>query len=190
MSEIQVSEQTIMENIKETNKTPVIYANLLSKLKQNINSDTNTTNNKKIFTPTETKYHQIAKPRYYRLSPEEYLTRLENCQKSFFAHLNEYLKKEAVMKSKSDDNLKITKTTNLEKIKCGQNVNVMKLFLNDDIKYPQHKYIKDLKYLDNLVSNKEMNFVLNLSNYMSAYGISTSFKGKNYIILHSPYVMV
>ena len=136
-----------------------------------------------------------------RLSPEAYLNELKNCQKTFFVHLAEYLKEEITIKSKSENDKKkeskedkkkeyiVVKKTNLERIQGGNSVNVMKLFLNISDSTDQ-KYITGLGYLDNLVSNRQMNFFETLSNYMNKYNIVTSFRGKTNIMLHSPHLMV
>lgn len=132
--------------------------------------------------------------RYPRLSPEEYKEELKNCQKAFFVHLVKYLKEEFVVEQKLDDDkkkeVKIIKKTKLERIQNGYGVNVMRLFLNKGENSQEQKYIDDLKYLDNLVSNRQMDFVNTLSIYMSKYGLATSFRGKNNIMIHSPYLVV
>ena len=47
-----------------------------------------------------------------------------------------------------------------------------------------------MQYAENLVSNRQMNFFETLSNYMGKYNVVTSFRGKNNIMIHSPYLMV
>ena len=49
---------------------------------------------------------------------------------------------------------------------------------------------ENLKYLENLVKNKEMNFIVKIGNHMSKYGLETTFKNKFTILVHSHYVMV
>ena len=138
-------------------------------------------------------YKNNNQPRQPRLSPEDYLDELKNCQKLFFVHLAEYLKEEFIVKSKPEDDkkkeIKIIKKTNLSRIQGGLGVNVMRIFL-DKNENSEQKYITGLGYLDNLVSNRQMNFVETLTNYMNKYGISTSFRGKNNIMIHSPYILV
>lgn len=230
MSENQVLEQEVLENTKPQQKTfstPVAYASLLSKLRQNANvvnsnSNSNDVNNNKQENQSEKNKRGFRprqngqKPRQnrqknqdtqeiqqgsqenvqgqqgeVRLSPEDYLGELKKCQKAFFVHLVEYLKEEFVIKSENDKNkeVKIIKKTNLERIKDGLGVNVMRLFLDKSEK-PEQKYIAELKYLDNLVTNRQMNFVGALTKYMNNYGIVTSFRGKNNIMIHSPYIVV
>ena len=65
----------------------------------------------------------------------------------------------------------------------------MRIFL-DKSENSDQKYIDGLKYLDNLVTNTQLNFVETLSNYINKYGVVTSFRGKSNIMIHSPYLMV
>ena len=130
-----------------------------------------------------------------RLSTEEYLYELKKCQKAFFVELSDYLKEEILIKQKTDDDKKkeITtiKKTNLDKILDGQSVNIIKIVTNRyQSKITDKNKNDDLKYLDNLITNRQMNFVKTLSNYMDKYEVLTTFRGKNNIILHSQYLMV
>ena len=231
-----MSENQVLENTQTQPKSPpapVVYADLLSRFRQNSNVGHNTLNdvdakdvdaknakdveqvnqtqknesnkNKRGFTPRQNgqKPRQNGQDKQYtqkdtqqkqpRLSQKDYLYELKNCQKSFFLHLEEYLKQEVLDKSKTNDDkkeVKVIKKTNLQRIQNGSpGVNVMRLFL-DKTENSQQKYITELKYLDNLVTNRQMNFVETLSNYMDKYGVVTSFKGKNNIMIHSPYLVV
>jgi hypothetical protein len=197
---------------------PVVYASLLSKLRQHTDVATSTnehvpinTNqnnddkNKREPKPRQNGQYQQdfqrnnrnqqGQPMQPRLSPEDYGNELKKCQKVFFVHLSEYLKEQVIIKSKPEEDkkkeVKVIKKTNLERIQNGSSVNVMKLFLNNsENTNQQQKYINGLEYFDNLISNKQMNFFETLSNYMDKYNVVTSFRGKNNILIHSPYLMV
>ena len=105
------------------------------------------------------------------------------------------MSEEILIKQKTDDDKKkevtTIKKTNLDKILGGQGVNIIKIITDRCQSRLTDKNTNDeLKYLDNLVTNKQMNFVKTLSNYMNKYDVLTTFKGKNNIVLHSPYLMV
>ena len=202
--------------------SPMTYANLLTKLRNDSESNTSISNDNivNLNTNTNTSTYNYGnknlKPRFVkqynnkknpRLSPEEYSNELKKCQKLFFVNLAKYLKEEIVIKTKPDskNTTQTIKKTNLQKIQDGSSVNIMKIFLNknhDDkidentshdvnpVVNPQNKYIDGLEYFDNLISNRQMNFVETLSDYMSKYGVITTFKGKNNILIHSQYLIV
>ncbi len=129
-----------------------------------------------------------------RLSPEEYMEELKKCQNTFFKYLGEYLREEVVMKPKQEDTKKDSgkkdakqakpvKKTNLQRIQDGQSVNILRAI-------KEKEQNSDLKYLDNLVTNRQIDFVKNLAEQMSRACVCTNFKGKYTIMLHSPYLMV
>ena len=127
-----------------------------------------------------------------RLSTSEYLDELKKCQKVFFTYLTTYLKEEVSIKvsepitnSTSNDKknpIKFIKKTNLLRIQSGS-VNIIKVIreLEQD---------GDIKYLDDLIKNRSMDFVQTLRTQMEKYGIVTTFRNKNTIWIHSPYIIV
>lgn len=142
-----------------------------------------------------------AKPRMPRLSPEEYQKRLVGCQTVFMNELRTYLKEEVKTReketketgetgkseeTKTTDKPKSKKSqmTNLEQIQSGsRSVNIIRV-INSRVEPSK------MVYLENLLKNRQMNFVEHLSEFMSKYNIRTTYKSLNTILLHSPYIIV
>lgn len=136
--------------------------------------------------------NQQKKEEFVRLSPQEYKEALKNCQKTFYSYLVEYLKEEISVKvselesgpesKNKKESVKYTKKTNLVRIQSGS-VNIIKV-----IKEKQQN--DDLKYLRDLVSNRSIDFVSHLSLYMEKLGLVTTFRNKDTIWIHSPYMII
>jgi hypothetical protein len=139
-----------------------------------------------------------AKPRMPRLSPEEYQKRLVGCQTVFMNELKIYLREEVKTKEKETSEagkLEETKTTNkpqpkkvqmtnLEQIQSGsRSVNIVHI-INSRVEASK------MVYFENLLKNRQMNFVEYLSEFMSKYDVRTTYKSLNTILLHSPYIIV
>ena len=123
------------------------------------------------------------------LSAKEYSNELVKCQNKFFVHLSEYLNEQVVTRPKLDNSkdkksqelVKSVKRTNLERIQGGVSVNVMKVV-------KEKEQDEDLRYLSNLVSNRGMNFVDKLSEWMGKANVVTTFRNRDTIWIHSPYL--
>lgn len=139
-----------------------------------------------------------AKPRMPILSPEEYQKRLVVCQTLFMNELKTYLKenvktreKETSEAGKSEETKTIdthlpkkVQMTNLEQIQSGsRSVNIVRI-INSRVEPSK------MVYLENLLKNRQMNFVEHLSEFMSKYDVRTTYKSLNTILLHSPYIKV
>lgn len=123
-----------------------------------------------------------------RLSPEEYQKRLVGCQTVFMNELKTYLKEEVkTREKKTTDKPKSNKVqmTNLEQIQSGstRSVNIVRV-INSRVEPSK------MVYFENLLKNRQMNFVEHLSEFMSKYDVRTTYKSLNTILLHSPYIMV
>ena len=136
------------------------------------------------------------KPRLPRLSPEEYQRRLTSCQTVFMNELKTYLKEEVKQKetgdveksnkTKSADKPKSKKPqmTNLEQIQSGyRSVNIVRV-INSRVDPSK------IVYFENLVKNRQINFVQHLCEFMAKYDVRTTYKSLNTILLHSPHIMV
>ena len=88
--------------------------------------------------------------------------------------------------TKSTDKPKSKKPqmTNLEQIQSGsRSVNIVRV-INSRIEPSK------MLYFENLIKNRQMNFVEHLSDFMAKYDVRTTYKSLNAILLHSPYIMV
>ena len=74
------------------------------------------------------------------------------------------------------------KKTNLLRIQSGS-VNIIKFIrsLEKD---------NELKYLDNLIRNRSIDFVQTLRTNMEKYGLITTYRNNDTILVHSPYIIV
>ena len=103
--------------------------------------------------------------------------------------MSEYLNEQVVTRPKLDNSkdkksqelVKSVKRTNLERIQGGVSVNVMKVV-------KEKEQDEDLRYLSNLVSNRGMNFVDKLSEWMGKANVVTTFRNRDTIWIHSPYL--
>jgi len=145
---------------------------------------------------TITQNQTDTKPRLPRLSPEEYQKRLVVCQTVFMNELKVYLKEEFKIKetreTEKDDKTKTiyrhksnkVQMTNLEQIQSGsRSVNIVRV-INSRVE--PHKMV----YFENLLKNRQMNFIEHLSEFMDKYNVRTTYKSLNTILLHSPYIIV
>lgn len=127
-----------------------------------------------------------------KLSTRDYISELYKCHDIFYLRLNEYLKTEVIYKTRPSDDKKepvIIKKTNLERIQSGAKFNVLNLFY-DTSPDAEYKYLPEVKFLDNMIANKKMDFHFKLANYMKKFNIMVTFKNKNNIILHSPHLLI
>ena len=190
-----------MENIQkietqEQKRVPVVYFDLVTKLKQAQNDiqeevkelkelkelkevkEVKKSNN---FIKSKPQIENNFKP---RLSAEEYKKRLENCQNVFINELKIYLSEEIKTREEQKTKSKKHKITNLEQIQNGYtNINIIKI-INSRIEDSK------LEYLENLIRNRQMNFFAFLEEFMNKYNVKTTYKSPRVILLHSPYMMV
>ena len=153
---------------------------------------------------TQTQNQTYSKPRLPRLSPEEYQKKLVGCQIVFMNELKIYLREEVKIKEKETNEVeksgeaeksKKSKTTdkpksmkvqmtNLEQIQSGsRRINIIRV-INSRVEPSK------MVYFENLLKNRQMNFVEHLSEFMDRYNVRTTYKSLNTILLHSPYIMV
>lgn len=211
MNELKV-EQTDGEQLditielnKEENLSskPFSYSSLLDKLraeaKPDPNSKSNTDVNKELVGKSndikqnkekfnKKKLNSKTQTNSYKLSTSEYMEELKKCQKTFFNYLGEYLKEEVNVKVEDSEPVskknpvKFIKKTNLVRIQSGS-VNIIKAV-------KQMEKDDDLKYLDNLIRNRSIDFVQTLRTNMEKFGLMTTFRNKDIIWVHSPYIKI
>lgn len=143
-----------------------------------------------------------------RLSKEEFMQELTKCKKLFMNELKQYLVEEIKTrdanetnetndlnetnetnksnKSKTNNKEKANKLkmTNLARIQNGStSVNIIRTICsrNENLK---------MIWMEKLITNRGMNFLSDLTNFMNKYDITTSYKSPKVILLHSPYLMV
>lgn len=209
MNELKVEQNIDQSDINiEINKVPLktfSYSNLLDKLRAEVEEkERNNEKNKNTSNVKQNKENNFSKKTFtkqnhdnkqsnnyeklHKLSKVEYLEELKKCQKAFFNYLMEYLKEEVNVKVEESEPVnkknpvKFIKKTNLNRIQSGS-VNIIKAVkkLEKD---------EDLKYLNNLIQNRSMNFVQTLGTNMEKYGLMTTFRNKDTIWVHSPYYKV
>lgn len=184
-----VQEETIQET-KQVSKPKVRGFKNVSKSQKNTNTRPQN--------QTDTKQRLSRLP---RLSPEEYQKRLVGCQTVFMNELKTYLKEEVKTREKENKETgeagkseeykttdkpksKKVQMTNLEQIQSGsRSVNIVRV-INSRVEPSK------MVYFENLLKNRQMNFVEHLSEFMSKYDVRTTYKSLNTILLHSPYIMV
>jgi hypothetical protein len=145
---------------------------------------------------TNSKPQTNFRPRIQKLSSEEYQKKLINCQTIFMNELNRYLKEEIKTNEKQEqetneskkitDKVKFSKrqTTNLERIQNGSGcVNIIRIISS-------RVESSKMEYFENLIKNKQINFVYYLGEFMNKYDVRTTYKSLNTILLHSPYIIV
>jgi len=152
-----------------------------------------------------------------RLSREKFEQELIKCKKAFYTHFNEYLKEEVQIEVKTSENPdskkqtgpKSVKKTNLQRIQDGMiTVNILRVIRDRELKSnskskltlepepeqePKQKPTIDndieseLGFLDELVANRKMNFVFELSEHMAKFNVVVTQRGKS-LMLHSFYI--
>lgn len=226
-------------------KTPVVWGNLVQKLRQ-VNGETNREQVQNSSQENSQENSQKVKPRGFgnrnfnsgtretvkgknpdrkgsfkncqdkpRLSGEKFEQELNKCKKTFYTHLNEYLKEEVQMEvktenpdSKKQSGPKLVKKTNLQRIQDGMvTLNVLRAMRDREFKsYLQahqqaHHQLEQteskqityddfesgLVFLDELVANRRMNFVFELAEYLAKFNIVITQRGKT-LMAHSVYL--
>ena len=210
--------ENIQEQVQTTSvPTPVVYLDLVKKLRQlkeqtepvqeeikELTNEEIKPRMKKVInkfkiqkqTNSEVQNQTNYKPRLPKLPFEEYQKKLMSCQELFMNELKTYLKEEIKTKETNEDaktnetkthnksKFKKRQMTNLEKIQSGAtNVNIIRVITT-------RVEPSKMEYLDNLLKNRQMNFIGYLSEFMCGYNIKTTCKSFNTILLHSPYIMV
>lgn len=194
-------ENTNENKIEEKIKKTITYSNLFKKNEeQNLQLEIQNTENteiKQIIKPKirgsknnlkNNNYYQ-KKNNFKKLTTEEYLNKLKNCQIVFINELNKYLREiiertEKIKKEGDKKEFKKNKITNLERIQNGvSSVNIIRVISN---RIEPSK----LEFLNNLIKNKQIGFINLLTEYMNKYNVNLTYKSPNVILLHSPYIIV
>lgn len=205
---------------------PVLYSNLLKKIKEEsqVSSNNDEQNNSEIKTskPLKTrgfkksentninKKHNFKKN--YNLNNNDVLPRLDNekfkqelikYQKLFMNELKQYLSEEIKTRDSKESNeingtneskeksnvsekkrVNKSKMTNLERIQSGStSINIVRTICSrsDDLK---------MVWVEKLITNREMDFLTKLNDFISKYDIKITYKSPKVILFHSPYLMV
>lgn len=206
--EIEKTEEIEKEVVQKTQPNPVVYSDLLKKIRQtetdldNQTKPTKVTNrlnpkpNSKSNSKSNGKFNKSQLP---RLSKEDYQRELENCQKVFMNELKRYLV-ENVSEKRTNQNTQEIKDkkystnydlkskkqqiTNMEKINNGINsINIVRVICS---RVEGNK----LDFIEKLITNRKMNFFETLTDYMAKFNIMTTYKSPKVILLHSPYLKV